>query len=453
MKIIFFFIFFFTMFHYSVMAGNITAPSAPTDPASAMYTLEDLYNRINSGASGVKRTGAFTEPPGTPAPTGHTLDDIMSKLPLPDNSFGAKAADVRCKKLFWGLRTDGTWGQKEGTLPCLSPVSKTGQNTSFTAGDDGHLKKGVAWPSNRFTDNSNGTITDNLTNLVWMKNANCWGLKTWSDAHYYVINLNSGTQSCSGYTAGTHTDWRLPTIRELRSLIDFSKYSPQLSSNHPFVGVQTTKQYWSSTIDTNTSNTSRWFMSFDKLLADTGPTTQLYYVWAVRGQETSETVGPVQVTGVTRTTYGRSGVTWPTPRFTDNGDGTIFDELTGLIWLKGPNCLGATTWPNAFVKLTELNSGAEFGCTEYIKGAYEDWRLPNINELESLISYASVYPALPSDHPFMGNLNDYFWTSTTTASQTTYAWILSMGSGYASPGYGKTRTDMPFRIWPVRGGS
>ena len=61
-------------------------------------------------------------------------------------------------------------------------VPKTGKTTSYATGDDGDLEKGVAWPIPRFTDNSNGTIRDNLTGLIWLKDANCFGSRTWSEA-------------------------------------------------------------------------------------------------------------------------------------------------------------------------------------------------------------------------------------------------------------------------------
>jgi len=59
-----------------------------------------------------------------------------------------------------------------------APVPKTGQTTSYDTRDDGALEKGVAWPTPRFTDNNNGTITDNLTKLIWMKNAQAFGGRT-----------------------------------------------------------------------------------------------------------------------------------------------------------------------------------------------------------------------------------------------------------------------------------
>ncbi|MEO5331975.1 MAG: DUF1566 domain-containing protein [Magnetococcus sp. YQC-5] len=105
-----------------LMAGPQPAPAVPTEPGSAMYTLEDLYNRLNSGEEGSKRTGPFTEPMGTPGATGHNLNEIMSKAPLPDNAHGATAADVACGGFFWGVRTDGTWGQQVGTAPPCPPT-------------------------------------------------------------------------------------------------------------------------------------------------------------------------------------------------------------------------------------------------------------------------------------------------------------------------------------------
>ena len=74
-----------------------------------------------------------------------------------------------------------------------APVPKTGQTTSYTLGDDGDLEKGVPWPNPRFTDNEDGTVTDNLTGLLWLKNANCFGSTTWSQAVSYCNGLASGS--------------------------------------------------------------------------------------------------------------------------------------------------------------------------------------------------------------------------------------------------------------------
>src|SRR4029077_7087490 len=77
----------------------------------------------------------------------------------------------------------------------------------------------------RFTDNANGTITDNLTGLIWLKNANCTGGYTnWQGALTFVAEINSGINNCGDTSNGGYnqTDWRLPNIRELFSLVDFA---------------------------------------------------------------------------------------------------------------------------------------------------------------------------------------------------------------------------------------
>ena len=61
-------------------------------------------------------------------------------------------------------------------------LAATGQTTSYVAEDDAALKKGVSWPSARFTDNQNGKVTDNLTGLIWMKNAGCFTPALWDTA-------------------------------------------------------------------------------------------------------------------------------------------------------------------------------------------------------------------------------------------------------------------------------
>jgi hypothetical protein len=125
-----------------------------------------------------------------------------------------------------------------------APVPKTGQTTSSAAGDDGALQKGVAWPTPRFIDNLNGTVTDKLTGLVWMKNANAFGLQTWEQA---LSDANSLASGSNGLTDGSNPgDWRLPNIRELTSL------GPPFPEGHPFTNVDTTAMYyWSSTSHPN----------------------------------------------------------------------------------------------------------------------------------------------------------------------------------------------------------
>ena len=167
---------------------------------------------------------------------------------------------------------------QDSLCPCSSKVPKTGQTTSYATGDDGDLEKGLIWPNPRFTDNGDGTVTDNLTNLVWLKNANCFGPRTWNNA----LSDSNGTQSgLCGLTDGSSTgDWRLPNYKELFSLVDAENYNPPLPSGHPFNNVQSF-HYWSST--TFALGTSvAWFVSMEFGDVGIGNKTGIYYVWPVR---------------------------------------------------------------------------------------------------------------------------------------------------------------------------
>jgi len=142
----------------------------------------------------------------------------------------------------------------------------------------------------------------------------------------------------------------------------------------------------------------------------------------------------------------KKGVAWPVPRFTDNVDGTVTDNLTGLIWLKNANRFNAREWSNA---LSNCNTLADDGSNLTDDSVAGDWRLPNVKELQSLIDYGSFDPALPSGHPFTGVVSNYYWSSTTVADFTGVAWGVNLGNGYV---YYDDKVGFSFYVWPVRGG-
>jgi hypothetical protein len=134
-----------------------------------------------------------------------------------------------------------------------APVPKTGVTTSQRTGDDGYHQKGVASPKPRFMDNGDGTVTDNLTGLMWAKDANlASGSMNWNDAIDYANNLSLGSDGCGL----SYTDWRLPNRFELESLLDLSN-SPALPLPRPFKNFEGT-YYWSSTTYTNNLNIEGW---------------------------------------------------------------------------------------------------------------------------------------------------------------------------------------------------
>ena len=186
-----------------LVAGNIDSSTPPGSTSS--YTMGDVCNRFDTGAAGVSST--FTEPTVAPSSTGCTVTDMMNKAPAKDNTSGAAPSDVASGKTYWGL-VDGNWGLQTGTASAGGTASNS--------------------PNPYFPDNGDGTVSDNLTGLIWLKNANCFGQKDWATAMSDADNLSNGT---CGLTDGSSAgDWRLPNRVELTSLVNSEYYNPALSN-------------------------------------------------------------------------------------------------------------------------------------------------------------------------------------------------------------------------------
>jgi hypothetical protein len=105
--------------------------------------------------------------------------------------------------------TDATTG--------TSLLKKTGQTTSYYAGDDGYYQTGVTPSYTR--DNTKEIVTDNITGLMWQDNSEAKTLQlTWQEAKDY----------CDGSSLGGYTDWRLPSVEELESIVDYGRNNPSI---------------------------------------------------------------------------------------------------------------------------------------------------------------------------------------------------------------------------------
>src|SRR5262249_5481923 len=114
----------------------------------------------------------------------------------------------------------------EGCTPHTFPA--TGQTTSYMAGDDGAIRAGAVLS---YTDNGDGTITDNNTGLMWEKQSDDGSIHdkdnvyTWADAFaVHIAGLNAG----AGFAG--HTDWRLPNVKELQSIVNYQNVNPAVSA-------------------------------------------------------------------------------------------------------------------------------------------------------------------------------------------------------------------------------
>lgn len=154
------------------------------------------------------------------------------------------------------------------------------------------------------------------------------------------------------------------------------------------------------------------------------------------------------------------GVTWPNPRFTKNGDGTVTDNLTGLVWLLDASCFGELNWVDglaAAAVLQSLDMCPNTGMLLEDGSVAGEWRLPNVRELQSLVHYGLFNRAVPDTSgtgqwsegdPFSGVQSIFYWSSTTFAFNTNFAWDVGMDSG---PVFFENKEDLQ-GVWLVRAG-
>jgi hypothetical protein len=163
-------------------------------------------------------------------------------------------------------------------------LPRTGQTYSEKPGDDGDLQMGVEWPVPRFTDNGNGTVTDNLTRLVWLRNADCFGIATWIEALSHSNTLQAGL--CGLSDNSLQGDWRLPNRNEMLSLIDINYPGDAFPVGHPFFNVRQ-DYYWTSSTATYNYAASAWRVSGNdgSVIPDSKNNNMINFAWPVRSED------------------------------------------------------------------------------------------------------------------------------------------------------------------------
>ena len=328
-------------------------------------------------------------------------------------------------------------------------ILQTGQRSCFDetgttipctgSGQDGEFRLGIPWPTPRFTI-SDQTVLDRLTGLTWTKDANPGGFPcSWVESLSRIRQFNQ--ENWCGFS-----DWRLPNRRELRSLMDYQTQKPALPTGHPFDNIFI-HWYWTSTTAAIHPEYA-WYIHLEGARMFYGKKSQEALFWPVRGTGNTslaatgqltcfDTVGnSVEASGTGQDGELRKGSAWPEPRFTVQNE-IVQDNLTGLFWLQRADLCGQpVSWQQALDKVCTLNKSKQ----------QNHWRLPTINELESLVDASRHTPALPQSHPFT-SLQEGYWSSTTSYFETDWAWVLYMIKGACGVGY---KPDATFFVWPVR---
>lgn len=251
-------------------------------------------------------------------------------------------------------------------------------------------------------------VRDNATGLVWEAKTDDGGardgalLLNHAQALAYVTAVNA-LAPCG------FSDWRLPEPLELAMLMHHGRGAGALADPAAFP-EQRAHYYWSGT-DAAADAAAAWVLD--------------YASGALAYQDKTETAHVRLV---------RATATLPAARYVDHDDGALSDLHNGLMWrvcadgLSGPDCSGgarqAYTWRAALNRVAAANAARE--------GGHGDWRLPNREELLSIVARNQRAPSVdPALFPGVGNFS--YWTSTPYAITTDWAWYVSFLDGESGP--------------------
>ena len=280
---------------------------------------------------------------------------------------------------------------------------KTGQITSYTQEDDGWYGAGKDRSFSR--DATNEVVTDNITGLIWQDN---------SDALTYETNQISAIAYCEALSLNNKTDWRLPSRKELSTLLHFGKVKPTIDNTFKNVATGYAKSYVSSTVNAG-DTISAQAIDFN------GETTI--------GVSTSKQYGVDNVRCV-------RGAQLTEANLTKGTNDIVTDNVSGLMWQD--NLAAKTT--------NVLFEAAIENCKNLELGGYKDWRLPNVNEMNLIMDDTKSSPAISSKFQ---NSATYYWTSTTVHSNSNYAVVANFGVAQI---YSPSKPYNSYDVRCVRGG-
>ena len=319
------------------------------------------------------------------------------------STLAGMVAALLCALCTGGVANDQTLRSDPWTMRKLPDTGQTKRFTE-TPGEDAFYS--INPPS--YKVNGDGTVMDLVTGLEWQQ------------ADGGEMSWDAGLNYCKGLSLAGKSDWRLPNTHELFSIQDHGRSFPSLDTT---AFTKSDAEYW-------------WASNQRADRAD--------YAWATNAgggagahpkRETISSGGAksYHVRCVRGAALSGKGATEP---YTDNGDGTVTDNRTGLTWQKTEG-IAAATWEEALAYANALKFAG-----------HADWRLPNIKELQSLETDYAVMPSIDTAY-FPATPAALYWSSTTLSPHPERAWTLQFTYGIVSY---NTKTDK-LHVRAVRGGT
>ncbi len=275
-------------------------------------------------------------------------------------------------------------------LAVLFPVAGLAHNkvVVITMDSDNNLKPitplAPLAPSNDDYTIDTDTVMDNVTGLKWQRTyASGNAQHTWHDAW----------NQCANLTLNAKDDWRLPSVLELMSIVNYDKASTPYINELAFPSTEISR-HWASPNAANSID-SAWHVSFGTGKINSNGKTNSYYVRCVRS---TPSIGPI---------------------LQDKNDGTVLDMATGLNWQQVDDD-----------DLKDWEEAKNY-CSNLILGSKRNWRLPNIKELFSIVENRVSQPSIDTV-VFSSIRNDFshYWSSTTDAAGNgSFAWQIGFASG------------------------
>jgi hypothetical protein len=326
-------------------------------------------------------------------------------------------------------------GKIPDTGQTTSYTSTFGEDSDYTINPPSYAKLDANGKALPYSASSWAMVKDNVTGLTWENKTDDGSIHdrdneyTWYDPNPVTNGGNAGTvgngtdtkdfiDALNSASFGGFNDWRLPTAKELSTLVHSDKLYPEPAINAAYFQNTMSSYYWSST--TYAGNpVLAWGVYFYYGVVSYVDKSFNYYVRAVRGGQSGA--------------FGNSVIPG---RMLDNRDGTVTDTKTGLMWQQGE--AGDMNWTAALIYCESLN---------FPPAKYNDWRLPNRNELQSLVDYSEYGPEIDIV-AFPGAASSYYWSSTTDALYPESAWYVPFGDGYV----GSYNKSVNLYVRAVRGG-